>query len=172
LPTLSNTLVLAALVASGVVSTVIDLRTRRVPNQLTLTIAVAGLTLAAFGVSGVTLARAFLGMLLGLALMLPGHVIGATGAGDVKLFAASGTLLGPSAVIAAFIFTLVAGGLLAIAAALYRRRLAATLERALVLVRTAGANAADIEGHSINNRFAYAPAIALGTIAAALGFSL
>ena len=51
-------------------------------------------------------------------------------------------------------------------------RLAATVERAVTLVRTGGANAADIEGPSINNRFAYAPAIALGTIAAALGFRL
>jgi len=172
LPTLSNTLVVAALVASGAVATVIDLRTRRVPNKLTLSIAVLGLALAAFRVSGVTLASAFLGGLLGLGLMLPGHVIGATGAGDVKLFAATGTLLGPAAIATAFLYTLLAGGALAFGAALYRRRLAATVGNAVTLVRTGGANAADIEGPSINNRFAYAPAIALGTIAAALGYKL
>jgi prepilin peptidase CpaA len=164
--------VVAVLVAVGAVSTVIDLRTRRVPNRLTLTIALAGLALAAAGVSGVTLRSALLGMLLGLGLMLPSHIIGATGAGDVKLFAATGTLLGPAAVGTAFIYTLLAGGTLAFAAAVYRRRLAATVGRAVTLVRTGGANAADIEGPSINNRFAYAPAIALGTIAAALGFRL
>ena len=170
MPTLSKTLVVAALVAIGAVSTVIDLRTRRVPNRLTLSIALAGLALAASGLSGVTLASACFGGLVGLALMLPGHVIGATGAGDVKLFAATGTLLGPAGITTAFIYTLLAGGALAVAAAVSRRRLAATLERAATLVRTGGANAADIEGQSINNRFAYAPAIALGTIAAALGF--
>jgi prepilin peptidase CpaA len=164
--------VVAVLVAVGAVSTVIDLRTRRVPNRLTLTIALAGLALAAAGVSGVTLRSALFGMLLGLGLMLPSHIIGATGAGDVKLFAATGTLLGPAAVGTAFIYTLLAGGTLAFAAAVYRRRLAATVGRAVTLVRTGGANAADIEGPSINNRFAYAPAIALGTIAAALGFRL
>jgi prepilin peptidase CpaA len=169
---LSNTLVVAALVAIGAISTVIDLRTRRVPNRLTLTIALAGLALAAGGFSSVTLSGALLGMLLGLGLMLPGHVIGATGAGDVKLFAATGTLLGPAAVATAFVYTLLAGGALAIAAAVYRRRLAATVGRAVTLVRTGGANAVDIQGPSINNRFAYAPAIALGTIAAALGFTL
>jgi prepilin peptidase CpaA len=172
LPTLSNTLVVAALVAIGAISTVVDLRTRRVPNRLTLTIAVSGLALAAGGFSGVTMTSALLGMLVGLVLMLPGHVIGATGAGDVKLFAATGTLLGPAAIATAFLYTLVAGGALALAAAVYRRRLAATLGRAITLVRTGGANAADIEGRSINNRFAYAPAIAFGTIAAALGFKL
>jgi prepilin peptidase CpaA len=172
LPTLSNTLVVAALVAIGAVSTVIDLRTRRVPNRLTLTVALGGLALAAGGFSGVPLKSALLGMLLGLVLMLPGHVIGATGAGDVKLFAATGTLLGPAAVGTAFIYTLLAGGALAIAAAVYRRRLAATVGRAVMLIRSGGANTADIEGPSINNRFAYAPAIALGTIAAALGFKL
>jgi len=172
LPTLSNTLVVTALVAIGAISTVIDLRTRRVPNRLTLTIALGGLALAAGGFSGVTLTSALLGMLVGLALMLPGHVIGATGAGDVKLFAATGTLLGPATVATAFFFTLLAGGVLAIAAAVYRRRLASTVGRAIALVRTGGANAAEIEGPSINNRFAYAPAIAFGTIVAALGFSL
>jgi prepilin peptidase CpaA len=172
LPTLSNTLVVAALVAIGAISTVIDLRTRRVPNRLTLTIALAGLGLAASGFSGVTLTSALLGGLVGLVLMLPGHVIGATGAGDVKLFAAIGTLLGPAAIGTAFVYTLLAGGALAFAAAVYRRRLAATVERAVTLVRTGGANAADIEGPSLNNRFAYAPAIAFGTIAAALGFRL
>jgi prepilin peptidase CpaA len=172
LPTLSNTLVVTALVAIGAISTVIDLRTRRVPNRLTLIIALGGLALAAGGFSGVTLTSALLGMLVGLALMLPGHIIGATGAGDVKLFAATGTLLGPASTLTAFVFTLLAGGALAFGAALSRRHLTTTLARTATLVRTGGANAADIEGPSINNRFAYAPAIAFGTIVAALGFSL
>jgi prepilin peptidase CpaA len=159
-----------ALACSGAISTVIDLRTRRVPNRLTFAIACVGVALAVSGLSGISLASACLGLLLGLALMLPGHVIGATGAGDVKLFAAAGTLLGPAAVGTAFVYTVIAGGLLALAAALYRRRLTATLARTATLVRTAGATAADIEATSSDNRFAYAPAIAIGTIVAALGF--
>jgi hypothetical protein len=54
--------------------------------------------------------------------------------------------------------------------ALIRRRLKATLVGTATLVRTAGANVADIERSSADNRFAYAPAIAIGTIAVALGF--
>jgi prepilin peptidase CpaA len=170
LSALSNVLVVATLAGAGAVSTVIDLRTRRVPNRLTFTIALGGLLLAAFGLSGVTLAAACLGALLGLTLMMPSHVIGATGAGDVKLFAAAGTLLGPMGIATAFVYTVIAGGVLAFAVALWRRRLAVTLARTATLVRTAGANADDIERSSTDNRFAYAPAIAIGTIAVALGF--
>ena len=65
--------------------------------------------------------------MFGFALMLPGHVLGATGAGDVKLMAAVGAIVGPAVVLKAFLFTAVAGGVLAVAVALRRRRLAATL---------------------------------------------
>ena len=50
--------------------------------------------LAATGISGISLASSLLGFFLGFLLMLPGHVLGATGAGDVKLFAAAGAVLG------------------------------------------------------------------------------
>ncbi len=57
---------------------------------------------------------ALLGCLLGLAFMLPGHIFGATGAGDVKLLAAAGALLGPTDTIYAFLYTAIAGGVLAL----------------------------------------------------------
>ena len=100
--------------------------------------------------------------------MLPGHVIGATGAGDVKLFAALGTLLGPKAIAMAFLYTALAGGAIAIVVAMRRRLLRETFERTADLVRTGGANVGEIERASAN-RFAYAPAIAVGALAAALG---
>ena len=56
--------------------------------------------------------------------MLPGHVIGATGAGDVKLFAALGTFLGPSRTGIAFLYMAIAGAVLA---AVVARRTAATI---------------------------------------------
>jgi prepilin peptidase CpaA len=154
----------------GGVSAAIDLLTRRVPNWLTLTILVVGLALAAIRVTSVTLTGAVAGFLLGLLLMLPGHFIGATGAGDVKLFAAIGTLLGPSATLMAFFYTAIAGGLLALVIAARRRHLSTTVERTMTFVTTGGANVADIENSAANNRFAYAPAIALGSLVAALGW--
>ena len=103
--------------------------------------------------------------------MLPGHLIGATGAGDVKLFAAAGALIGPAHIVTAFIYTALAGGgdrdcRLARGGAGCGRRSASTAR----LIATAGANAPAIESPLENNRFAYAPAIAVGTMLAALGF--
>ena len=166
----SEPLVLAAVALSGSAAAAIDLRTRCVPNQLTLAIGVLGLALAASHVSGVTVMGALAGFALGLLLMLPGHVIGATGAGDVKLFAAIGTLLGPMHIVVAFIYTAIAGGVLAVIVAARRRRLQETMERTAAFVRTGGSNVGDIEHGLANNRFAYAPAIAIGALAAVLGF--
>jgi prepilin peptidase CpaA len=161
-----------AVLAGGASSAIVDLYTRRVPNGLTLGIGVVGVSLAATHMTGVSIPGALGGFALGLVLMLPGHVIGATGAGDVKLFAALGTVLGPTRTGVAFLYTALAGGVLVLIVAMQRRRLAATFERTATLVRTGGANAAEIERATENNRFAYAPAIAAGTLAAALGLGL
>lgn len=150
-------------------STLLDLRTRRIPNWLTLSLTAFGLTLAALQVSGLSLIGALAGFGIGLVLMLPGHVVGATGAGDVKLFAAMGTVLGPSGIAVAFFYTTIVGGVLALVVAVNRRRLRDTVERTAAFVSTGGANVAEIEGSAADNRFAYAPAIALGTLAVALG---
>ena len=112
-----------------VCSALIDLKTRRVPNPLTLGIAVLGVGLAVAGLSGLTLADALLGFVVGLVFMLPGFLIGATGGGDVKLFAALGTMLGPRDIGFAFLYALIAGGVLAVAVALRRRRFYETLGR-------------------------------------------
>ncbi len=164
-----NGVVMAVVAGGGGVGAVVDLQTRRVPNALTFGVAGVGLALAATGISSVSLPLAATGLALGLLLMLPGHLFGATGAGDVKLFAAMGGLLGPKTIAVAFIYTAIAGGLLASVVAMNRRLLTRTVERTAALVATGGANTQDIERPSANNRFAYAPAIAIGTLLAALG---
>ena len=166
----SDALVLAAVAGSGGASAVVDLRTRRVPNWLTLTITGLGVSLAAAHLTTVSVAGALGGLAVGLLLMLPGHIVGATGAGDVKLFAAVGTLLGPTGIGVAFVYTAILGGALAVLVAMSRGRLQATLQETATLVLTGGANVAQIERPTTDNRFAYAPAIAVGTIVAALGF--
>lgn len=166
----SDALVLAAVAGSGGASAIVDLRTRRVPNWLTLTITSVGVSLAAAHLTTVSVAGALGGFAVGLLLMLPGHIVGATGAGDVKLFAAVGTLLGPTHIGVAFVYTAILGGALAVLVAMYRGRLQATLQETATLVVTGGANVTRIERPTTDNRFAYAPAIAVGTIVAALGF--
>lgn len=142
---------------------VTDVRSRRIPNWLTGSIAGAGFGIA-FGGGTVTPLQAALGLLTGLLLMMPGHLIGATGAGDVKLMAAVGTVVGPDLALRAFLYSAVAGGVFALAVAMHRGILTSTLQDAGRLVTSpAGAREA-IESPSRANRFAYGPAIAAGTM--------
>jgi len=113
---------LTAIVSGTVLAAAVDLRTRRVPNVITLSLAAAGLMMAFTGLGRVGLVASLLGLGLGVALMLPSHVFGATGAGDVKLFAAVGAFLGPAGILSAFLYTAIAGGVLAVAIAIHRSR--------------------------------------------------
>jgi Flp pilus assembly protein protease CpaA len=169
LPKISETFTVCVVAGAGGSSAVIDLYTRRVPNALSMGVAAAGIAMAVMRASEVDVTHALAGFALGLALMLPGHLIGATGAGDVKLFAALGTWLGPSRIGMAFLYTAIAGGVLAVVVASRRKRLGDTLTRTAELVTSAGANVAAIESTAQNNRFAYVPAIAAGALAAAVG---
>jgi prepilin peptidase CpaA len=157
-----------ALVFGLATATVIDLKSRRIPNELTAALAGIGLGLAATGTSGVTVVASFTGFFLGLALMMPGHLLGATGAGDVKLMGAVGAIVGPAVVVSAFLFTAIAGGVLAVVVAARRQRLAATLVQAGHLVTGPGSAPQQIRAATTASRFAYGPAIAAGSVAAAL----
>jgi prepilin peptidase CpaA len=172
LATPSDLIVLTTIAGGGLAAAAIDVRTRRVPNLLTASLAAAGVAFAVAGIGRLTIAGSIAGIAIGFGLMLPGHLFGATGAGDVKLFAAAGALLGPAATAAAFIYTALAGGALAIAIACRRGRLQRTVHSAARLVASGAANAGEIEAATENNRFPYAPAIAVGAVIAALGVTL
>jgi len=106
-----------------------DLRSRRIPNSITVSGAAAGLVLhvAYGGLSGA--AQSLAGAALGLAIFLGLYAAGGMGAGDVKLFGAVGAFAGPQALVFVFIFTGLLGGIAGIGLALYRGRLQQTLER-------------------------------------------
>lgn len=158
----------AVLFAGVSIATVVDLRTRRIPNVLTATMTGLGMGLAASGTSEISFAASVLGFVLGLALMLPGHALGATGAGDVKLMAAIGSIVGPALVVTAFLFTAVAGGVLAVAVALRRRQLSATLAGTARMIAAPADAHLEIKAAPTTSRFAYGPAIAAGSVLAVL----
>ena len=164
------TLAAVLVVGAGVAATVVDIRQRRVPNVLTMGLASVGLLMAMAGVGAVTLGGALGGLALGLALLLPAHIFGATGAGDVKLLAAFGALLGPAGVFDAFLRAAILGGVMALGVAVWRGRLRETLYGTAMLMTTRNRTmAAVIEHPAANNRFPYAPAIALGAALAVFG---
>lgn len=150
------------------VATVIDIRSRRIPNGLSAGMAGLGIGLAATGTSGITVAASFGGCFLGLLLMMPGYALGATGAGDVKLMAAVGAIVGLPLVLSAFLFTSIAGGVLAVLVALRRKRFTATLAQAGRLVAAPIAAPKAMQAAPGMSRFAYGPAIAIGSVIAIL----
>ena len=159
---------LAAIVAASGAAAVIDLRTGRIPNPLTAAVAAGGLGLAAFGLTGHSMAGALVGAALGFVLMLPGHIFGGTGAGDVKLLAALGTWLGPGGVLMAFLYSAIAGGVFAVVHAKKRKRLGTTLARTARLMAAHEGAKREIDGSAAASRFAFGPAIAVGAVLAAL----
>lgn len=162
-----ETLVLVIVAAATSAAAFIDLRTRRVPNAFTLPLAAGGVLLGAAGWGTAGVGGALAGWAVGLLLMLPGYLIGATGGGDVKLFAAVGSFLGPWLIAVALMHTAIAGAVLALVVATSRGRFRETLNGTMLLVATRGQYAAALEHPAIRNRFAYAPAIAAGAMLAA-----
>lgn len=153
---------------------IIDMLTRRIPNALTLATAALGVVLALAGLSHISFAQSLSGLLLGMLLMLPGYLLGATGAGDVKLLGAAGAVLGVTRVPAAFLYAAIAGGAFALVVAATRGRLLATMSRLQLAAVSAArrrpdAAVASRDARASDRFFAYAPAIAVGCVLAALG---
>jgi prepilin peptidase CpaA len=163
-------LLTAIVIAGSVIATVVDIRERRVPNVLTMTMAAVGLVLAMAGIGSASVGASLAGLGLGLVLLLPAHMLGAMGAGDVKLLAAFGALLGPAGIFAAFLRAGIAGGAIALVVAMSRGRFLQTLERTALLVTIRRQAVALVEDPTANNRFPYAPAIAIGATMAVLGW--
>ncbi len=97
-----------------------DLRTRRIPNGLTLGAAALALAFHAIdgGLGGVGTSVA--GWLVGGALLVPLFWLGGMGGGDVKLLAALGAWVGPGEVFWVALYSAIAGGVLAVSLALAR----------------------------------------------------
>jgi prepilin peptidase CpaA len=97
-----------------------DVRTRRIPNLLTLPAAGLGLVLhlVLHGREGLFSSLGGLGV--GMLVLLPAYLGRMLGAGDVKLMAALGAWLGWPATVTAVLCSALAGGLLALWAALRR----------------------------------------------------
>lgn len=91
-----------------------DVASFKIPNALVYGGAAAALAL--HGVAGEGLPFAVAGLAVGLAAMLPLYLIGAAGAGDVKLMAMVGAFLGPVEGFGAALASYLAGMLLALVA--------------------------------------------------------
>ena len=91
-----------------------DLRWRKIPNWLTGPSVLVGLGLHTFINQWTGLVFSLEGAVLGLGLFLVIYLLGWMGAGDVKLYAAVGSYLGPAQTMSAAIIVALVGGLLAL----------------------------------------------------------
>lgn len=81
---------------------VTDYRTRKIPNWLTVSAAVAGLLYHTLAPGGFGPLMALAGFGVGFCLLLLPWILGGGGMGDVKMLAALGTWLGPLFILVAF----------------------------------------------------------------------
>ena len=131
----------AATLICATIGAVYDVRSRRVPNFVTLPAIVFGLllhfTLGGWRQLG---SAAAAGLICGL-VFLVFHLAGGMGAGDVKLITAAGCIAGLPLIGYLLILTSLAGGVMAIGLALYRRQLKETIGNMCALAvhhKTAG----------------------------------
>jgi prepilin peptidase CpaA len=157
-----------------VLAAVIDCRSYRIPNWLTVSGAAFGLICNALTSASANsgLLTSAGGLVFGFAIMLQLYLLRIAGAGDVKLMAMVGAFLGFWSTLPAVAFIFVTGGIAALAFALWR----GVLGRLIGNAKTAAQNIAfaaiggvryapSIDPGKSVGRLPYGVSIAAGTIA-------
>jgi len=126
--------IIALLVPLAIIITYYDVRYRRIPNAFVLATLASGLIVNTIygGLNGVLASLG--GCAIAFILMFILHVFGAMGAGDVKLFAAVGSLVGTQLVLPTFLVVILTGGALALLLMLHTGAVRATMQRVLMIL--------------------------------------
>jgi prepilin peptidase CpaA len=118
----------------AVIITYYDVRYRRIPNPFVFATLASGISINGIfgGLSG--LYASFGGCALAFGLMFMLHVLGAMGAGDVKLFAAIGAVTGAHLVLPTFLVVVLTGGVLAMVSIIRTGTVITTMNRVLQIL--------------------------------------
>ena len=95
---------------------VVDLRTREIPDWISIAILLVGIAAAAFGWAGIRWWMVASGLVLGLVVGLVLFRFAGFGGGDGKLIAGIGAVLGPVGILFFLMWMALAGGVLALIA--------------------------------------------------------
>ena len=122
------------LVPLAVFITYYDVRYRRIPNAFVLATLVCGLLINGIlnGLGG--LGSSVGGCLVAFGMMFALHLFGAMGAGDVKLFAAIGSVVGLGLVVPTFVVVVLTGGVLAVVSTVRAGAVVVTAQRVLLIL--------------------------------------
>lgn len=128
---------LLAVTGFGLIAAFSDIRSRTIPNWISVSLALFGLSWHAWydGLPG--LASASLGLIAGFAVFLVFYLLGAMGGGDIKLMAALGSVLSVPALFEAAVWTAIIGAMIALLArtfALLRKTKAVAIPYAPAIV--------------------------------------
>jgi len=123
-----RTLALALLFVPLAVTIVyMDVRYRRIPNKLVLLTLLGGLIINTVFAGWAGLWTSLGGTALAFGMMFMLHLFATMGAGDVKLFAAVGSVIGLAHVLPALVIVALVGGVMAFFKMVYTRRVVATM---------------------------------------------
>ena len=117
-----DVLILVVPVVLLLIATWSDLRTREIPDWISVALVLIGITAAGFNWGGVRWWMVPSGLLLGLLIGLALFHFAGFGGGDAKLIAGIGAILGPVGLLFTLFWMAVAGGLLALIAMIRGQR--------------------------------------------------
>lgn len=168
-PTLTSDLLMLSLLLLLFFATVWDIIKHIIPNLISLAILICGTVFQVMWDGWTGSITALSGMLIGFFIFIPFYIAGGMAAGDVKLMAAVGSLLGPQLALLAAGLSLISGCLLALALVLLKGDLLHLVQRYYRIVKTFCFTRQLIyekpqPGDAAALRFPYALAIMAGTL--------
>lgn len=119
--------VVAGIVLLALIAGWTDLRSRRIPNWLTVSAFFVGIAVHTFLEGRGGLKTSLIGALVGLGLLLPFVLVRSLGAGDWKLAGALGAFTGPGLLIDLLILSVFVAGLMAVVLVIYKGRVRQTV---------------------------------------------
>ena len=157
-----------------------DFKVQKIPNWLTFGGSFIGTLInstwvtrdfTVFGAETGSVVWSLLGLIIGLSLFMPIYALGKMGAGDVKLLGMVGSFLGPYGVLLAGLYSVIAGGVLAVCWITYQVGLQSLFSKLMGKSVIASANKAPAdtdESHTISqtlkSKMPYGFAIAAGAV--------
>ncbi len=160
------------LAAIVVVAAVWDFRARRIPNWVSLSGVVLGIALNSFLYEAAGLRMSIEGILLAFAIYFPLYLIRGMGAGDVKLMAAVGAIMGWQNWLGILVLTSLFGAAIALALVTWQGVLARTLYNIVLILKSLALRQAPYQNHPQLDvrsqqgvRLPHAVSIAFGSIA-------
>jgi prepilin peptidase CpaA len=160
-------IVYSALLIFVLIAAIYDAATQKIPNWTVLLIVLLGMGWNIFFAQGLGIRDTGLGLLVGFMLMLPSYVFGGMGAGDVKLIAAIGSVVGINLVLDLVLYSYMAMFVMAILFIVVKGDLVKLLLRLRTFIYGLFAGVLAYQkpdpSDAASSRLPLAPAIALAT---------